>query len=135
MKLEVGMYVRHHYYGIGKITNRYESSNKTWFNVKFKCDGEDEGNCGICEQSIGVKASNNIIDLIEENDLLEIRYLIKPNEYQREALQVIKNYTGKLYVNAFPRKIFIEDFNSYGVEILSVETKEQFESMSYKVGE
>ena len=80
-----------------------------------------------------IKASDNIIDLIEENDLLEIRYLIKSNEYQKELLQVIKNYAGKLYVNAFPKKIFIEDFDRYCVEILSILTKEQFESQKYIV--
>ena len=80
-----------------------------------------------------VGASENIIDLITENDLLEIKYLIRSNKHQVEVLEVIKNYEGRLYVNAFPRRIFIEDFKSYGVEIISIVTKEQFESIAYKV--
>lgn len=127
MKLEVGMYVRTKDGKIAKFI-KYDEKDKE----ELVTDYYEYSTIWIKDV---IKASHNIIDLIEENDLLEIRYLIKPNEYQREALQVIKNYTGKLYVNAFPRKIFIEDFNSYGVEILSVETKEQFESMSYKLGE
>lgn len=65
--------------------------------------------------------------------MLEIEYLVRPDEYQVEVLQVIKNFEGKLYVNAFPRKIFIQDFKTYGVEIKSIVTKEQFESMKYEV--
>ena len=77
--------------------------------------------------------SDNLIDLIEQDDLLEIRYLIKSNEYQEEIVQVIKNYAGKLYVNTFPKKIFAEDFDRYGIEILSIVTKEQFNSVKYEV--
>ena len=77
--------------------------------------------------------SDDIINLIERDDLLEIRYLIKSNEYQKEVVQVIKNYAGKLYINSFPRMAFIEDFDKYGIEILSIVTKEQFASVKYEV--
>ena len=87
---------------------------------------------GVLEGNI-LKASDTPIDLIQENDLLEVRYKIKSNAYQKEVVQVIKNDAGKLYVNTFVKKIFIEDFDIYGVEILSVLTKEQFESQKYIV--
>lgn len=128
MKLEVGMYVRHHYYGIGKITNRYESSNKTWFNVKFKCDGEDEGNCGICEQSIGVKASNNIIDLIEVGDYVNGHQVY---EVDRVCCRITLN--GGDIGEEF-RLTYLRPALGKNMGIKSIVTKEQFESMSYKVG-
>ena len=88
-------------------------------------------NSQVILKSDVIKASENIIDLITENDLLEIKYLIRSYKHQVEVLEVIKNYEGRLYVNAFPRRIFIEDFKSYRVEIISIVTKEQFETMKY----
>lgn len=129
MELKKGMYVKYtrgmiNGYVPPRIAKIVDCSDKDLIKI-------DNGQV-ILRNDI-LKASDNIIDLIEENDLLEIRYLIKSNEYQKELLQVIKNYAGKLYVNAFPKKIFIEDFDRYGVEILSVLTKEQFESQKYIV--
>ena len=137
MEIKEGMYVRTkltdfcNLIAIRRIIEIDEDANEIWLNEDVIDDYGEFYNT-VREEDID-KASDNIIDLIEENDLLEIRYLIKSNEYQKELLQVIKNYAGKLYVNAFPKKIFIEDFDRYGVEILSVLTKEQFESQKYIV--
>ena len=131
MELEKGMYVRINSnvrkicIGISKVVKIF---NDTVFVEMSKFDLPIS-----FEKDEISDFKNNLIDLIEENDLLEVRYKIKSNEYQKELLQVIKNYAGKLYVNAFPKKIFIEDFGRYGVEILSVLTKEQFESQKYIV--
>lgn len=131
MELKEGMYVRINSnvrkicIGIGKVVKIF---NDTVFVKMSKFDSPIS-----FEKDEISDFKNNLIDLIEENDLLEIRYLIKSNEYRKEVLQVIKIYATKLYVNAFPEKIFIEDFDRYGVEILSVLTKEQFESMMYIV--
>lgn len=126
MKLEVGMYVRHNYFGIGKITNSYESSGKTWFNVKFRCYEEDEGNCGICEQSVGFKASYDIIDLIEAGDLL---YVDIDNGYQGGII-VPRIAETLAELNKF--KLHIKD----GTWILKkIITHEQLEREAYKVGE
>lgn len=131
MELKKGMYVRTKK-GIGRVTEC--TKHESWgYIVKVLGQYSCYAHTSNGELSDVIKASNNLIDLIEENDLLEIIYLIKSNEYQKELLQVIKNYAGKLYVNAFPKKIFIEDFGRYGVEILSVLTKEQFESQKYIV--
>ena len=129
MRLKKGMCVRYRDYNeqkIGKIDfiKQYELLDDNFIGLT--------NDNGVLEGNI-LKASDNLIDLIEENDLLEIRYLIKSNEYQKEVLQVIKNSAGKLYVNAFSKKIFIEDFDRYGVEILSILAKEQFESQKYIV--
>lgn len=129
MNLEIGKYVRYTRSMInGNVAARIAKIVDCSDNELIKIDN---GQCILREDII--KARHKIIDLIQQDDLLEIRYLIKPDEYQKEILQVIKSYDGKLYVNAFPKKIFIEEFNTYGIEILSIETKEQFKSEKYKV--
>lgn len=122
MKLEVGMYVRHHHFGIGKIINSYEI-DRIWFNVKFNCYGDDDYHCGICEESIGFKASHNIIDLIEYGDYVN-------------GLEV----TGFDYKKTTTKQALLCDvrLNGGGVvikknDIKSIVTKEQFENISYKV--
>lgn len=131
MELEEGVYVRINNnvrkicIGISKVVKIF---NDTVFVKMSKFDSPIS-----FEKDEISNFKNNLIDLIEENDLLEVRYKIKSNEYQKELLQVIKNYAGKLYVNAFPKEIFIEDFDRYGVEILSILTKEQFEGQKYIV--
>ena len=129
MKLKKGMYVRYRYYNEQKIGKIDFMKQDELLNDNFIGLTNDNG---VLEGNV-LKASDNPLGLIEENDLLEIRYLIKSNEYQKEVLQVIKNYAGKLYVNMFTQKIFIEDFDRYGVEILSILTKEQFKSQKYIV--
>lgn len=128
MKLKEGMYVR---YTRGAINGYVPPRIAKIIDINsdlLKLDNNNE----IFENDV-IKTRNKITDLIEQDDLLEIRYLIKSNEYQKEIVQVIKNYAGKLYVNTFPKKIFVEDFDRYGIEILSIVTKEQFESVKYEV--
>lgn len=138
MELKEGMYVRTklndfcNLVAIRKIIEiDYEDDNKFWVDDYIIDTFGDEQN-KLSEEDVD-KASDDIINLIERDDLLEIRYLIKSNEYQKEVVQVIKNYAGKLYINSFPRMAFIEDFDKYGIEILSIVTKEQFESVKYEV--
>ena len=127
MKLKKGMYVK---YTRG-MTNGYVPPRIAKI---VDCSDNDLvaiSNSQVILKSDVIKASENIIDLITENDLLEIKYLIRSYKHQVEVLEVIKNYEGRLYVNAFPRRIFIEDFKSYRVDIISIVTKEQFETMKY----
>ena len=129
MRLKKGMCVRYRYYNeqkIGKIDfiKQDELLDDNFIGLTND-NGALEGNI--------LKASDTPIDLIQENDLLEVRYKIRSNAYQKEVAQVIKNNAGKLYVNTFVKKIFIEDFDIYGVELLSVLTKEQFECQKYNV--
>ena len=128
MELKEGMYVR---YTRGAINGYVPPRIAKIIDINsdlLKLDNNNE----IFENDV-IKTRNKITDLIEQDDLLEIRYLIKSNEYQKEIVQVIKNYAGKLYVNTFPKKIFVEDFDKYGIEILSIVTKEQFNSVKYEV--
>lgn len=112
--MKAGDYVRNEHFGIGKINkDYYDNENKHWYNVKFNCYNDEDCHCGINEKTIGFKSSPNIIDLIEVDD----------------------------YVNG--ERVFFVDNKAYTVEgndyteseIKSIVTKEQFESMEYKVGE
>ena len=124
MKLEVGMYVRTDRGNIFKVENAVEIDvDGTWFKSKvkensvikdlprFMYDEEDE---------IINKASHNIIDLIEVGDYVNGH---KVTNLWKDEGKIIG-----VAVNA--RAI------GYNVEeIKSIVTKEQFESISYKVGE
>ena len=134
MELKEGMYVRY-IPTLGIYTQKISKITKVkncLLDMAYYLDNSEEPVFSSHFDDI-VGASENIIDLITENDLLEIKYLIRSYKHQVEVLEVIKNYEGRLYVNAFPRRIFIEDFKSYRVEIISIVTKEQFESIAYKV--
>ena len=122
MKLEVGMYIKlDRCQGIRKIIDYDKEYN--WF--ELDCDIADEYGEYICviheNDSDILKASFNIIDLIEEGDYVNGRLVCKNEE---------ENY---LYLNGFDA-----DGNYYEdsiKDIKSIVTKEQFEQMSYKVGE
>lgn len=112
MKLEVGMYVRTQKYGIAKIIG---GVNDNKFNIDiFKKDGITLR----CQKAKDIiNASHNIIDLIEVGDYVngyEV-YEILPTD-----AVLVKNKDYPLICRS---------------EIKSIVTKEQFESMSYKVGD
>lgn len=118
MKLEVGMYVRTKRDGIGKI-------------ISLNVGVEDDECCfielskrrtGIKEHNI-LKASHNIIDLIEVGDYVN----------GIEVTSVRKTVEGNILIGLEDMFGFTKFDNEY--EIKSIVTKEQFESMSYKVGE
>ena len=126
MKLEVGMYVRTKRDGIGKI-------------ISLNIGVEDDECCfielskrrtGIKEYNI-LKASHNIIDLIEVGDYVNGKLV--------SSLPLFKNeFIFEEPVNGFK---YIKGIAGTPIEdnkcnfIKSIVTKEQFESMSYKVGE
>lgn len=80
-----------------------------------------------------INSSPNIIDLIEEDDLIRIEYEISTGETQKEVLQVIKNNAGKLFVNTWKGKRFLEDFKNYDIGIISILTREQFNMMRFQL--
>ena len=115
MKLEVGMYVRTKAGMIAKITRHehYWINKEEWNYITTDIDRNFE------IESI-IKTTNNIIDLIEVGDYVNGYKVIEFNK-KRIALGLSdKSYSYYL----------IEDF-----EIKSIVTKEQFESMSYKIGD
>lgn len=112
MKLEVGMYVRTKY-GISKI----EEDRRIEYGLFHPI-------VDILKKELIIKASNNIIDLIEEGDYVngeKITRVIPQDICGDEVLDY--------------QHIFADDKEIFKHEIKSIVTKEQFESMSYKVGD
>ena len=128
MKLEVGMYVRKKNGRIGKIKEIDERDNvQLWYLLDIKNSNFDVK----CEGKHIKKASHNIIDLIEEKDVIKFEY--DGTEYICDVYE----YSGRkddLVVCCETDIIHIKEANDR-FEIKSIVTKEQFESMSYKVGE
>ena len=113
MNLEVGMYVRTNNGEIGKI--RVIIDNMVFINTNQY-------------YSNVVKASHNIIDLIEVGDYVngtQITFVKQQDICGDEVLDYQHIYYGNFGA-------LIEIFEC---DIKSIVTKEQFESMSYKVGE
>ena len=116
MKLEVGMYVRTKK-GIFQIRNKdvFIEDKKQYIGVngRYTC---------IDIETIE-KASHNIIDLIEVGDYV--------NGYKVEE---VNRYEVKLeLVGCFGEEFYSETIQKNDIE--SIVTKEQFESMEYKVGD
>ena len=108
MKINVGDYVRTKEFGINRIK---------WF------DNEEPilENGFTALQSSGYKSSPNIIDLIEVGDII----ITKHPAFNKEWLEKINN---KEMLKI--RKKFIEEGS---LILISIVTKEQFESMEYKI--
>ena len=133
MKLAVGMYVRTDE-GIRKILNEYEEGYELDRSLHYlypeghdlyKKDLEDD------EDKIVIKASFNIIDLVEEGDILEIneeKYeVIYDESYEKLGILIPSRKELSIRHSALEYV-----FKKYEVAIV---TKEQFEQAKYKVGE
>ena len=111
MKLEVGMYVRTKY-GISKI----EEDRRINYGLMHPV-------VDILKKEVIIKASHNIIDLIEEGDYVN-----------GKKVDDISFVDGDYFI-----KTKVSNTNNYDYLpahlIKSIVTKEQFESMSYKVGD
>lgn len=130
MKLEVGMYVRTKNNGICKLYREFfEDSVDVGIGIFPEIDGFfiDEEEVNYIEKKDILKASFNIIDLIEEGDYV--------NGYKVSGLY---NPTGEdiIHFTLITEKGY-KTINPYVnfIEIKSIVTKEQFERMTYKVGE
>ena len=114
LELEENMYVRTKY-GISKIIS---NPNESRFNIDiFKKDGITL-RC-IRGKDI-IKASHNIIDLIEVGDYVNGKEVICNEKYELKLADIEGNWGIR----------FVEE-----PEIETIVTKEQFESMAYKVVE
>ena len=135
MKLEVGMYVKYYQYRgkIGKIIKNYNDD----LEIAYK-DGILKTNVGsFIDDNYDIngkqyKASFDVIDLVEAGDYVNGSRVVKINcnfEYVDDDAD-----TG---VNEVDNGLILENnsFIYFGSEITSIVTKEQFEQMSYKVGE
>lgn len=124
MKLEVGMFFRTKAGTINKIDSFTEDKSEFYFNTKsIFSDGECLGSKWGYTKDI-IKASFNVIDLIEVGDYVngQIVTQIIPNNRKKEPSTMI--YTG---INYF--------VGLYNEDIKSIVTHEQMEQISYKLGE
>lgn len=140
MKLEVGMYVRTKKGLIAKyikINNKYEwhvFDNKIqWFYEYYRNEIDFDSWEDFIKEKV-VKASHNIIDLIEVGDYVngeEVESFEMPPDYEEEELgfpiyDEDSDYFHRTIIGYTPLK---------QVEIKSIATREQFEGLMYKVGE
>lgn len=126
MKLAEGIYVRTKM-GIKQIYRI--DNNKTKYKYLYKLkkqDGDGCIDCGVlCIEDI-LKASHNIIDLIEENDLVTLT-----SKYcERDIYRVEGKFGEYISLDTLGDGTLIINNSK---DIKSIVTKEQFESMSYKV--
>ena len=121
MKLEVGMYVRHKpllsrkYVKINKIKEIEEKENclHIWFEDK-----------DLITEKYLIKASHNIIDLIEVGDYVN-----------GEKVGYIDDCDGAMREYYYDYENASIDVGHLFEEIKSIVTHEQMEQMAYKVGE
>ena len=132
--MKINDYVRTKGGRIGIIQD-WEFVDKEYAKENIMIKFQDELTDSLYHKSNIVKSSPNIIDLIEDKDLIKIEYKLATGQKQQEILEIIKNREEKLFVNSWIRKMFIEEFKYFDIEIKSIITKEQFESMEYKVKE
>lgn len=115
--MKVGDYVRTKY-GITQF-KEYETTNGS----KILCMPVKDGSQGIFANVEDViKSSPNITDLIEVGDY--VNGVLVESIYQREK--------DKLYIHSFDTEIMM-CFTNNNIE--TIVTKEQFESMEYRIGE
>lgn len=108
--IKVGDYVKTKY-GISKV----EKDRRIYFGLMHPV-------IDILKEEVIIKSSPNIIDLIEYCDI--VKYKIDDEEFISEVWGEKNNY----FVQNFDVPIDLRDLN-----IVSIVTKEQFESMEYKI--
>ena len=118
MKLEVGLYFRTKDGIIGKIDSISEDGTEIYFDTKPIFGNGEEFGSKWCYSTDIIKASHNIIDLIEVGDYVNGCRVIKVN------LEPPLKYVKCINDNCFEEK-----------EIKSILTKEQFENNCYKIGD
>ena len=129
-ELNIGDYVRTKY-GIAKIES-FELKNKEMINLDkdiILCNMDIYRN--RCSINQVIKSSSNVIDLIEVGDYVN-----------GDRVKALKGDIDSHKINNEEDVIYTEYINDYDEwcgyeedEIKSILTKEQFESMEYKIGE
>ena len=118
MELKEGMYVRTKSGEIGKLEELY-CQDSYEHSVRMKINGYYDSY--LLKEIDFEKASNNIIDLIEVGDYVN-GFRVDEVDYSKSTIYI--GNTSKVIEEAL-----------FSCDIKSIVTKEQFESMSYKVGE
>ena len=133
-KLEVGMYIRFNYHRVTVPIQISKIKEKHYEDIERYYYLTDNG-LVISEAQI-LKASFDIIDLIEEGDILLLFDKEYGKEYKAEVVVVNENFTA--VVNYEQNNLLILEYElitNAHIELLKILTKEQFESMSYRIGE
>lgn len=134
-KPEIGMYVRTKDGIITKVD--YIDDETIYFDkdiYRFYGDGIDFLEKDNLERI--KKASFDIIDLIEEGDILLLFDKEYGKEYKAEVVVDNENFTA--VVNYEQNNLLILEYElitNAHIELLKILTKEQFESMSYRIGD
>ena len=115
--MKAGEYVRTDYGCIAKIKKFW-----VYHNVKFITTDKD-----TISESMIVKSSPNIIDLIDVGDVLSYKdgSICRIMEITDKGYCLLKDYGGEQY---YESKEWLKD-------IKSIVTKEQFSQMEYRIGE
>lgn len=127
MKLEVGMYVRTKNRGIAKFRgwNTYDEN-------KVAIHTHNEGDVAITpmiDKNTIVKASHNIIDLIEVKNIIEIDVTDEDNYSHILGINFIRIENERDLSN-------IKDMiSNESAKLMRILTHQQFEQMAYKVGD
>ena len=134
-KLEPNMYVRTKRGTFDRFMTSKKIKSLTWYTF------EDRGSITNPENYI-IKASHNIIDLIEEKDLLEIEYFSLRYEKRVTRLFEVAYKEGRFInlVNAKCQFMLIDnDWTDDDKElepiIKSIVTKEMYSSVKYRLGD
>ena len=123
MKLEVGMYVRTDKGNICKIID-YHNDITDYFYACYETDlKESLSKNYLIEENI-LKASHNIIDLIEVGDYVNGKKVIRKWE------EPFGEFVGQIFI-----QLEGEETIPTMRKIETIVTKEQFESISYKIGD
>ena len=139
MKLEVGQFARLKSGYICKIININDFREP---NMKYGVEANYLKDVMFIGDDDVVKASYNIIDLIEEKDLLEIEYFSL--RYEKRVTRIFEaTYKEGRFINLDNAKcqfmLIDNDWTDNDKElepiIKSIVTKKQMEQMAYKVGE
>lgn len=135
MKLEVGQFVRFKdKRGIEYIRKIVEIPEDNRY-ASLYLDKDVNYSKGLSVKNV-IKASYNIIDILEEGDYVNGYYVSKIWEKDE-----ITHYVDETPIKRKQREIVIQAPSYGGIEILknnnikTIVTKEQFEQMSYKIGE
>ncbi len=118
MKLEVGMYVRTDLGEIGKVTSVLDDDSKA-----FGLSGQFY-NSEPFLKGTEIKASHNIIDLIEKNDII-----LGKNGKIYQVWKIYKDYIFTYTKNKYGQTITLVDY-----QIDKVLTKDQFEINCFSIG-
>lgn len=129
MKIEVGMYVRLDTGKIGKVIYIKEKSNYPYDYLRITLDSERYSRT---TRNV-VKASYDIIDLIEVGDIIRFKelrtHLTNDSSTKFYGIYVYDIHDEEEFKN------IKKEIKNHKIELLDVLTKEQFELMKYKVGE